>query len=115
MQDQVAIPQLDCLAYSPQLEKDWIDLMAIVQAGSDAWEAVYLSHPNFAEALDFCFYLQKELIGLVAGHSVSTPENPKSYSVEVLALHPDFRGRGLAEEMMRISWNRLESPSQVSF
>lgn len=80
--------------------------MAEVQTHSNAWEALYLHRPNFHSDLDWVWVEDGAIIGILGGHRIDT--NPH-WSVEILATHPQKRGRNLGLSMIREVQTRIET------
>lgn len=79
---------------------EWLDLMEAVQSHSDAWEAAYCTFPTFHPKLNFGLWNeQQQLIGTICGHQI--PQSDRDIlSVEVLAVHPQAQGAGLASKLI---------------
>lgn len=84
-----------------------------VQATSDAWEAVYTEKPPIDPACDWVFFLDGKMIAIVAGYLVGSPQIA---SIEVLAIDPDYQGRGLLRPILKESFRTLhESVLEMHF
>lgn len=101
---------LSCEPYRPEMLGEWLSLMEAVQAESDAWEAVYDNHPAFDAACDFCFFLDGRMVGAAGGW-----RQDKGFSVEIIAVHPEHRLRGVARRMLELAKEKLSGATELSF
>jgi ribosomal-protein-alanine N-acetyltransferase len=67
--------------------------------GIDAWQAAL-----FLEYLDGCadLFLIAKLNGRNAGYSIACPA-PRGAEIDSIAVHPRFRGRGVAQRLMKVT------------
>lgn len=89
--------------------------MALVQLHSDAWEALYTEKPSFSSECDHIVIDDKEILGIISGHKIQTPENQNVYSIEILAVHPEHQNKGLAKAMIIELSHQLPKASLLTF
>ena len=89
--------------------------MALVQLHSDAWEALYIEKPNFSRQCDHLIIDAEEILGVISGHKVQTPEGQNVYSIEILAVHPEHQNKGLAKAMILELSYQLPKTSLLTF
>ena len=67
--------------------------------GIDAWQAAL-----FLEYLNGCadLFLIAKLDGRIAGYSIACPA-PRGAEIDSIAVHPRFRGRGVAQRLMKVT------------
>ena len=75
-------------------------MMKSIHSISDSWEAPYLEKPTFNTNLDFCYFENDLLVGILAGHQTQRTPYPL-FSAEILAVHPQFQSRGIAKALLK--------------
>ncbi len=101
--------------FTPEHKAPWLEFMAEVQANSGAWEAVYTSKPDFDAGLDHVLICSNRLAGIISGWRMVQGAGRPSMSAEVLAVHPDFRGRGFGRLLIARALAALGPGSALHF
>lgn len=102
---------MDIRLYQPEDREHWLDLMAELCAVSVAWEAIYLEHPRFHPSFDFIAEDDGRLVGALAGHLVESGQKP-FWSSEILGVHPDHQGKGVAWALLEKAREELAEISE---